>query len=56
MEYDKSKSAIKMIDLMLLREKGITEAKISRIVGIPVQMVEKQLKYQKEYKKYSGIF
>lgn len=56
MEYDKKKSSINKIDIILLREKGMTKDKISKIVGIPVQMIDQQLKYQKEYKKYSGIF
>jgi hypothetical protein len=56
MNLQKKESVIKKIDLMLLREKGMTKAKISRIVGIPVQMIDQQIKYQKKYKKYSGIF
>ena len=53
----KSKELSKIkFDLMLLKEKGVSNDKISKIVGIPIEMIEKQINHQKEYKKYSGVF
>ncbi len=55
MEYDKNESSMKKIDIVLLREKGMTRSKISKIIGVPVELIDRQLKEQKEYKNYSGI-
>lgn len=47
---------IKKIDLLQLREKGMTRNKLSKIIGVPVDIIERQLEHEKKYKKYSGIF
>lgn len=56
MNLQKKEPSMKRIDLMLLREKGMTKSKISKIIGVPVKLIERQLNEQKQYKKYSGIF
>jgi len=56
MYLEKKESSMKKIDLILLREKGMTRSKLSKIIGVPVELIDRQLQDQKQLKKYSGIF
>jgi len=56
MKLEKKPPTLKHIDLILLREKGITKSRLSKLFGVPVHVINRHLKQQKPPKKYSGVF
>ncbi len=55
-EYDNKKGGINTIDLSYLKNKGLSNIQISKMVGVPTSEVTQCLKYQKNIKKSSGVF
>jgi len=47
---------LKNIDLVGLKRKGLSNKKISVMLGVSIKKLEKIIKYQNKIKKYSGVF
>jgi len=47
---------LKNIDLHELKQKGLSNKKISEMLGVSIKKVERIIKYKNKIKKYSGVF
>jgi len=52
----KEKPNLESIDLMNLKNHGVTNKKISRMIGIPIEKVNRYFRNQEKLKHYSGVF
>ncbi|MBT3310577.1 MAG: hypothetical protein HN737_12955 [Desulfobacterales bacterium] len=55
MKYKNDRN-LKNIDLQMLRRKGLSIKKISKMLGVSTKKVERHLKYQNRIREYSGVF
>ncbi len=46
----------KNIDLCYLKSKGLSSKQISKMVGIPVCVIDRHFETQRKYKQQSGVF
>ncbi len=44
------------IDLLSLKRKGLSNTQISKMIGVSNYEIDKRLKHQESFKKYSGVF
>lgn len=56
MKLEKKPPSLKHIDLIVLREKGMSRSRLSKIFGVPVRVIDRHLNHQRPPKKYSGVF
>ena len=47
---------IKNIDLQELKRKGLSNKKISEILGVSIKKVDQYIKYLNRIREYSGVF
>jgi len=52
----KEKPNLESVELMNLKNYGVTNEKISKMVGIPVEKVNRYFETQEKLKHYSGVF
>lgn len=55
-EMNRMQGKVSDIDIMSMRSKGLTDTKISHMTGISIEIVNRYIKQQELYKKYSGVF
>jgi hypothetical protein len=48
--------ALHAVDLVQLREKGVPVEKISKMLDIPVQLIQEHFDHVDRYKFHSGVF
>ena len=47
---------IHRVDFLKLKERGFSNKKISKMIGVSIEKTDRFVKYQTDYKKYSGVF
>ena len=52
----KNDVTIKNIDIQGLKRKGLSNKKISKILGVSIKKVDKIIKSENKIRKYSGVF
>jgi len=58
-KYEKKESdniGKKIADIFSLKSKGLSNTKISKMIGIPVHVIETHFETQRKHKQLSGIF
>lgn len=44
------------IDIHYLKDKGLSDLKISKMTGIPLKQIKEFLKYNDTWNRYSGVY
>ncbi len=52
----KNNVTLKNIDLHELKRKGLSNKKISKMLGVSIKKVDEFIKYENKIKEYSGVF